>query len=252
MRFTPAITLVLLFVWLGIARAQAATIVIVRPAGGAPELTEKASRPHGELPSPGVEVAFADRAAGPPGDARARLEPIATARDADAVIEIGAEVRATAVDIYVVDRRTHRSEVSRVALESSAEDGPARLAIRTIEVLRSHLVEIDLAARARPGRVDLSARPAPPSETGPPAAAADRLGLEAGAAVLTGVDGVGPALLPTARVGWATRSGLVLHAALAGLGSRPTLTAAAGSARVAQQFGLLGISTGAPSMQRTR
>src|SRR6266498_709987 len=146
MRFTPAVTLVLLFVWLGTARVQAATIVIVRPAGAAPELTETVSRLHGELLSLGLDVAFAERAAGPtPGaaDARARLEPIATARDADAVIEIGAAVRATAVDIYVVDRRTHRSEVSRVALESSAEDGPARLAIRTIEVLRSHLVEID-------------------------------------------------------------------------------------------------------------
>ena len=168
-------------------------------------------------------------------------EPIATARDADAVIEIGAELGAATVDIYVLDRRTRRSEVSRVALESSAEDGPARLAIRTIEVLRSHLVEIDLAARARPGPIDVRAAPAAAPETRAPAAAADRVGLEAGAVVLTGVDGVGPALLPTVRVGWATRSGLVLHAALAGFGSRPTLTAPAGSARVAQQFGLLGI-----------
>ena len=46
--------------------------------------------------------------------------------------------------------------------------------------------------------------------------------------------------------------GSCLHAALAGFGSRPTLTAPAGSARVAQQFGLLGLSTGAPSMQRIR
>ena len=158
---------------------------------------------------------------------------------------------AATVDIYVLDRRTRRSEVSRVALESSAEDGPARLAIRTIEVLRSHLVEIDLAARASPaGPIDVRAAPRRRPRRGAPAAAADRVGLEAGAAVLTGVDGVGPALLPTVRVGWATRSGLVLHAALAGLGSRPTLTAPAGSARVAQQFGLLGICTGAPSMQR--
>ena len=255
MRRTPEVTFVLLFVLLGAARAQATTIVIVRPAGASPELTETVSRLHGELLSLGLDVAFAERAAGPaprPADPRARLEPIATARDADAVIEIGAELGAATVDIYVLDRRTRRSEVSRVALESSAEDGPARLAIRTIEVLRSHLVEIDLAARARPGPIDVRAAPAAAPETRAPAAAADRVGLEAGAAVLTGVDGVGPALLPTVRVGWATRSGLVLHAALAGFGSRPTLTAPAGSARVAQQFGLLGISTGAPSMQRIR
>ena len=255
MRRAPEVTFVLLFVLLGAARAQAATIVLVRPAGASPELTETVSRLHGELLSLGLDVAFAEPGAGPapsPADPRARLEPIATARDADAVIEIGAELDAATVDIYVLDRRTRRSEVSRVVLESSAEDGPARLAIRTIEVLRSHLVEIDLAARARPGPIDVRAAPAAAPETGAPAAAADRVALEAGAAVLTGVDGVGPALLPTVRVGWATRSGLVLHAALAGFGSRPTLTAPAGSARVAQQFGLLGISTGAPSMQRIR
>jgi hypothetical protein len=251
MRRTPGVIFVLV-VLLVAARAQATTIVIVPPAGASPELTETVSRLNGELLSLGLDVAFAAPAVGPdprPTDPRARLQPIATARDADAVIEIGAELRVATVDIYVLDRRTRRSEVARVALESSAEDGPARLAIRTIEVLRSHLVEIDLAARARarPGSIEVRAAPAAGPEVG---ATAERVGLEAGAAVLTGVDGVGPALLPTVRVGWATRSGLVLQAALAGFGSRPTLTAPAGSARVAQQFGLLGISTGAPSMQR--
>jgi len=240
---------------LGATRAQAATIVIVRPAGASPELTETVSRLHGELLSLGLDVAFSERAAGPaarPADPRAQLQPITAARDADAVIEIGAELGAATVDVYILDRRTRRSEVSRVTLKSNAEEDPARLAIRTIEVLRSSLVEIDLAARARPGPIDVRAAPAAASETGAPVAADYRVGLEAGAAVLAGVDGVGPALLPTVRVGWATRSGLVLQAALAGFGSRPTLTAPAGSARVAQQFGLLGISTGAPSMERIR
>jgi hypothetical protein len=254
MRRTREVMLVLLFALLGAARAQAATIVIVRPDGASPELTETVSRLHGELLSLGLAVAFAERAGPParPTDPRARLQPIADTRDADAVIELGGELNAATVDIYVLDRRTRRSEVSRVALESAAGDSPARLAIRTIEVLRSHLVEIDLAARARPDPIDVHAAAAAVSATPSPAAPAERVGLEAGAAVLTGVDGVGPALLPTVRVGWATRSGLVLHAALAGFGSRPTLTAPAGSARVAQQFGLLGISTGGPSGKSIR
>jgi hypothetical protein len=245
-----AVTLVFLFVWLGTARAHAATIVIVRPPAASPDLTETVSRLHGELLSLGLDVAFVEAAGGPvprSTDPRVRLESIANGRDADAVIEIGAELRATTVDICVLDRRTHRSEASHLAIESSADDGPARLAIRTIEVLRSHLVEIDLAARERAGRIDVRAAGAPPNETAAPPAAVNRVGLEAGAALLTGVDGIGAALLPTVRIGWATRSGLVLHAALAGFGSRPTLTAPAGSARVAQQYGLLGISSGAPA-----
>ena len=241
---------------LAAVRAQAATIVIIRPTGPSPELTETVSRLHGELLSLGIDVAFVEPAGGPasrPADPRARLEPIATAWNADAVIDVGAAAATETVDIYVLDRRAHRSEVSQIALESKAENAPARLAIRTIEVLRSSLVEIDLAARARSGSIDLRAAPAAPAaETRAEPSPADRLGVEAGAAVLTGLDGVGPAFLPTARVDWARPSGLVLHAALAGLGSRPTLNGQAGSARVAQQFGLLGAGIGAPSTRRIR
>src|SRR2546423_12464648 len=135
MRFKPAVTFALLFLLVGAARAQATTIVIVRPARGSPDVTETVSRLHGELLSLGLDVAFVERSGDPaslPADPRGRLQPIATARDADAVIEIGADVRGAAVDIYVLDRRTHRSEGARVALESSAEDGPARLALRPI------------------------------------------------------------------------------------------------------------------------
>jgi hypothetical protein len=215
------------------ASARAATVVIVRPAGSASALTETVSRLQGELLSLGLDVVFAERPA--PG--------------ADAVIEIGAAPHALTADIQVLDRRTGQTTVSRVALEPSGENAPARLAIRTIEVLRSGLLEIDLAARNRPKPVAVQASPAAVPET---RASAAGVALEAGAAVLTGADGVGPALLPTVRVAFAIPVGLVLDAALAGFGSRPTLTAAAGSARVAQQFGLLGVSTGVPSTQRIR
>ena len=249
-------TFVFLLGVLAAARAQAATIVIIRPTSASPEMTETVSRLHGELLSLGIDVAFAERAAvtvTSPADPRARLEPIATARDADAVIEVAAEPAPASVDIYVLDRRAHRSEVSRVSAESSAENAPARLAIRTIEVLRSSLVEIDLAARSRAGSSDVQAvATAPPPETNAPSSAVERIGLEAGAAVLTSVDGVGPAVMPAVRIGWATPSGLVVHATLAGLGTHPGLTAPEGTARVAQQFAVLGISSGAPSARRIR
>ncbi len=249
-------TFVFLLGVLAAARAQAATIVIIRPTSASPEMTETVSRLHGELLSLGIDVAFAERAAVTatgPSDARARLEPIATARDADAVIEVAAEPAPAAVDIYVLDRRAHRSEVSRVSAESSAENAPARLAIRTIEVLRASLVEIDLAARSRAGSSDVQVvATAPPPQTSAPSSAVGRIGVEAGAAVLTSVDGVGPAVLPAVRIGWAMPSGLVVHATLAGLGTHPVLTAPAGTARVAQQFAVLGISSGAPSARRIR
>jgi hypothetical protein len=54
------------------------------------------------------------------------------------------------------------------------------------------------------------------------------------------LDGLGPAVLPTLRVGWAVRPWLVMQASAAGLGSRSTVATTTGNARVAQQYAVLG------------
>jgi hypothetical protein len=68
----------------------------------------------------------------------------------------------------------------------------------------------------------------------------ERLGVEVGGAAVMSLDGVGPALLPLVRVAWSLQPWLLLQAAVAGLGTRPTVESAAGSAQVAQAYGLLG------------
>ena len=54
------------------------------------------------------------------------------------------------------------------------------------------------------------------------------------------LDGLGPAVLPTVRVGWAARPWLVMQASAAGLGSRSAVATTAGNARVVQQYAVLG------------
>jgi hypothetical protein len=49
--------------------------------------------------------------------------------------------------------------------------------------------------------------------------------------------------MPTVGIGWSARPWLELQAALAGFGSRPTVLAAAGSARVAQEYAAVGAGT---------
>jgi hypothetical protein len=112
------------------------------------------------------------------------------------------------------------------------------LALRTIEALRAGLLQIDWAQRRR-------RTPAQPALAAPAAGETrddigERVGLEIGAALMMSPDGLGPAVLPTLEVGWAARRWLLLQVATAGLGSRSTLATAAGEARVAQQFALLG------------
>jgi hypothetical protein len=238
-------TFALLIVLLWAVHAQAATVVIVRPAGPSPEATETASRLHGELLSLGVDVTIAERPASRATDSRAWVERLAVDRQADAVIDIvdrDGAAASTAVDVWVFERRSGRREASRVAQEPKVENAAERLAIRAIEVLRSNLVEIDLSARRQRGAT-VAREPLAVAEHEALARSvpdAERFGLEAGAAVVSGLDGVGPALSPIVRFGWAPGSWLVLQGTLAGLGSRPTVTTAAGGARVAQQYALLG------------
>ena len=233
------------------APLHAATVAIVRPPSPSPDLTETLSRLHGELLSVGLEVEITE---GPVArglgttESRAWLEKLAADRGVDAIIDIASEVAPFAVDVWLVHKvprsREVSLEVARVTLEPNTEKPSERLAIRAIEVLRSSFLEIDLAARERRSEA-LAKTPTtalPLAEVPDPASPSpsERFGVEVGAAALTSLDGVGPALLPVLRIGWAASAGLVAQATLAGLGSSPTVATTAGSARVTQHYGVLG------------
>ncbi|HEY5281281.1 MAG TPA: hypothetical protein VIM14_00690 [Polyangia bacterium] len=242
----PILSSILLF-WT--APLFAATVAIVRPLNPSPELTETLSRLHGELLSVGLDVEITDgpatRGLGT-ADWRAWLEKLVAERGVDAVIQIVIDMAPVAVDIWLVDKRSRRKEgaleVSRVTLEPNTEKPSERLAIRAIEVLRSSFLEIDLAARQKRGE----AIAVPPTaslsvaEVNKPVTQPERFSVEVGAATLTSLDGVGPAILPILRLHWAVRSRLGLLATLAALGSRPTVATTAGKARIDQQYGVLG------------
>ena len=249
-RATHMLLPLLLSLWA--ARAEAAKVVIVRPAGASPELNETLSRLQGEVLSLGLEVAIAERPAPSNTDdseSRAWVERMARESDTDAVIDIIGDAAPAAVDVWVFERQPRRSEISRVALEPNAENPAERLAIRAVEALRSSLVEIDLIAKGQ--RAPIVGQPplaivgqVAPREPGNPRSQVD---LQAGAALLTSLDGVGPALMPVVRVGWTATSWLVLQGALAGFGSRATVTSSAGNARVGQQYAVLGVCACVPS-----
>jgi hypothetical protein len=225
------------------APVYATTVAMVRRPHPSPVLTETLSRIHGELLSVGLEVEITDGpAVGRLGttNPRAWLQKLAVERGVDAIIDIVGDSAPAAVEIWLVDKTSRRLEVSRVTLEPNTEKPSERLAIRTIEVLRSSLLEIDLAARGRRGE----AIEKPPTTSLPLGEVnlrrPERFGIEVGAAALTSLNGVGPAIMPILRFDWAAQSWLQVQAALAGLGSRPTVATSAGKARVAQQYGLLG------------
>jgi hypothetical protein len=214
--------------------AHAITVALVRPPGLSVAMTEALVRLHGELLSVGIDVEVADGPATREPGVRAWLDTLAAKRGASAVIDPAGD----AIDVWIIDKASHRFEVSRVALEPGTENAAERLAIRAIEVLRSSFLEIDLMARER--RREISTRPEAAvlgEVRGPPP---ERFGLALGAAALTSLDGVGPALVPLVRFDVALHPRFAVQAVLAGWGSRPTVASKTGSARVGQQYGVLG------------
>jgi hypothetical protein len=229
-----------------VAPAQALTVAIVRPPGSAPDAAELVVRLRGELLSVGLEVATADRPAGDGttvGRRPAWLEHLVAARAIDAVIDIlpGEGAPAT-VDVWIVGKPPRTFEVAKVAVPPHTENATEQLAIRAIEVLRSSFTELDWAARDRPGH-PAAAPPPSPSHLAVEAAAptsSARLGIAAGGAAATGLDGAGTALLPVVRVDVAAWPWFSLQATLAGFGTRSTVAAPAGSALLGQGYGVAG------------
>lgn len=254
-RWGAIIVLSLLLLWVRAGLAD--TVAIVRPVGSNSDVTETVSRLHGELISVGLQAKVIARptARGEgQGASPAWIMALTVEGEIDAVIEIVGETSPVAVDVWIVDRSTRQLRVLRVDLESTSEHAAERLAIRAIEVLRSTLLEHDMAVRHR--REDPVATPKASNRAQPERLPRPRRretwGLDVGVAALASVDGVPPAILPIARVDWAPSSWLVAHGTLGGYGSRPTVTAAAGTARIAQQYMVVGARYRLSEEQRLR
>ncbi len=225
---------------------NAGTVAIVQPPNATPELTETVSRLHGELISVGLEVKMIEPGANrrPDGtDARAWVEGIAAGGGIDALIDVVGNEAPVWVDVWVIEKSPRRVELWRVAGEPDTPNAPERLAIRAIEVLRSSFLVNDMSGQQR--HHEAIARPAiaapprrMPDET---TRHTEQVGIGLGAAVLASTN-IGPAILPVVHIDGTLGTRLRMQLELAGFGSRPTVAAAAGDARVAQQYGILGSS----------
>jgi hypothetical protein len=233
--------------------AHAATVAVLS-SGSSPALSEANNRLRGELAALRFDVLVVRRpTTAELGRASARewLERVAETRGFDAVIDVIGEQTPRAVDVWIFGRSPRRSQVTRVVVAPDTPDRAGTFAIRAIEVLRSYDLEADLAAKARVRGDDAAvSREAAPAETtgASPSSAeevvgghAERIGVELGASILAGLDRVGPALLPVLRFDWRARPSWLVHATVSGFGTRPTLRASAGTVRLGQSYGALGL-----------
>jgi len=227
------------------APANAGTVAIVQPPSPTADLTETVSRLHGELISVGLEVrmiaAPAERSANR-ADSRLWMEKIADSGGIDAVIDIVGDDAPIWVDVWVIEKSPRRLERWRVESDPNTANASERLAIRTIEVLRSSFLESDMSGKERrpAPSTKSTVKPLPRVELTEVTRHPERIGIGLGATVLMSTDGFGPAILPVLHADGIVRPWLLVHAELAGFGSRPTVASTAGTARVSEQYGIIG------------
>ncbi|HEX7597626.1 MAG TPA: hypothetical protein VF518_05390 [Polyangia bacterium] len=232
----------LFFLWSRVALG--AVVAIVRPPHPTPVMVETLVRLQGELISVGFETELVESISLDPAgsrDGHGGMEAFAAQRGLAAIIAVVGESAAESVEVWVFDRSSGRSSRRTMPLPADKDRAPDRLAIRALEWLRAGFLEIDLAWIEQPdGKVALPPRALAAAGVVAGEAQGPGVGIEIGGAGLFGVDGVGPALLPLLRVGWTVRSWLVVQVALAGFGTRPTVEAKAGNAKVTQQQAVFG------------
>ena len=238
----PGALFVLVMLTLSLAtkqvRAQSARVVLVRPLAQSAVATEAITRIRGELIADGFEVSVVDA---PPGsDPASVLARADQQTGAAATLGLFLHADASAAELWVVDRLTSKTVVRSVEMaKSPGVSIPEVLARRSVELLRASLLEILVDAQKRP-----FAAPAPRAQASRWAARAlesrpSVWGVEAGAQVLAGFGGVGGAVMPIARVRAVLGERLVARLTVSGLGTRPRIEAAEGTATVRQELGLL-------------
>jgi hypothetical protein len=219
------------------ADADSALVVLVRPPTQSAVVSEAITRIRGELIADGFTVSIVDS---PPGsDPASLLASVDRQTGAAATLGLFLHADASSADLWVVDRLTNKTVVRSVEMTRSPSSSlPEVLARRSVELLRASLLEILVDAQKRHPE-----KPAPSAQASRWAAQAleprrSRFSVAAGAQVLAGFGGVGGAVMPVARGRIDVGERLGLRLSLSGLGTRPHVSAAEGSATVSQAVGL--------------
>lgn len=197
--------------------AAAQRVVLLRPEGVDPVLSEAFNRLRAELALQDFEVVVLDAK----GDARDTelLSELARKEGAFAGISLNRRVQAAAADVCIADRVTGKVSQRTLSL-TDANDAPAVLAVRAVDLLRSSLREFGPDERASRDVIGVDRGPVPQAVHEWTRAPASRFRLGAAAMALSGAPELGVSYGPTlsfrARVSERLTLGAVIGGPLVG------------------------------------
>lgn len=231
--FALLLALSLLF---GTRDAHAQRVVLLRPGGADPILSEAFSRLRGELSAQDFEVLVVDADSASSGPSA--LVKLTKEQRAFAGISLRRGASTATADVYIADRITGKLSQRTLAL-SDAREAPSVLAVRAVDLLRSSLRELGDDEQIAPEVVGVDRSPVPTAVRDWAAEPPSRFRLGAAALVFVASPALGVALGPSVSL----RARLAKRFSLGAIASGPLLgarfDAASGSASVRQEFGLV-------------
>jgi hypothetical protein len=178
------------------------------------------------------------------------LEYAASDPDGSVLLALFGDPDSGQAELWVVARGRRGLAVRRAAVATEdSERMPALLSARALELVRATSLELSFAG-------ETAAEPGPPPEVSvpppratatrpdPPRSAADSslpaaFDFDMGLALLSSVDGPGPAILPMGRLRWHFAGSFYGRVSLFGLGTEPRVDTSYGWATVSQSVGLI-------------
>lgn len=214
------------------------TVILLEPMAASPAAHRSLARIRDELFADRFRVVLASS-----GDSNV-VEGAARDESDGTTVALFGDPTAGEAELCVVRRARGRTAVRWVTVASDdPERMPQALATRALELLRATALELSIdSGREAPPHKPPEARTqvdVPPTPTPPPVArAAPRIVAAMGVGIWNSVDGPPAAMIPMGRIGFRLSEWAWVRVGLAGLGSRPRVETADGSATVAQELAL--------------
>ncbi|HXU04317.1 MAG TPA: hypothetical protein VN903_25325 [Polyangia bacterium] len=214
---------------------DADTVFLLQPAAASPAFRRSLARIGDELSADRFHVVLADpETAGGPG---ALIESAMRTAEAGTALVLFGDPETGQAELCIVRHSGRRTAVRRATVvDDDPERMPEALARRALELLRATALELSIgiepAPRPRPSEADL------PPTVSPPAAPPVIITVDLGVATWTSIEGPPPAVAPVGRFAVRLSDWTWARITAAGLGTRPSLETAYGSATLAQSLAL--------------
>ena len=213
------------------------TVFLLQPAAASPAVRRSLARIGDELSADRFHVVLADAdTAGGPG---AVIESATRAADTGTTLVMFGDPDTGQAELCIVRRSDRRTAVRRATVVADPERMPEALARRALELLRATALELSIGIEPapRPEKPRPSEADVRPTDSAPAAPTAI-VTVDMGVATWASIEGPPPAVAPVGRIALRLSDWAWARITAAGLGTRPSVETAYGSATIAQTVAL--------------